>query len=142
MAVPESVESGGTPGTPTLFTSLRSFWGVLVAILYTRLDLLTVELEEEAKRAVQLVMVSVATLLCISMAVFFLMFFLIALFWEHRLIVLGIVFGFYVLASVILFFVARSMVLSRPRFLSQTLAELHRDVEGLHPAAKAPEAKP
>src|SRR4030081_1500275 len=114
MSVPGSVESGTNP---TLFSSLRSFWSVLIAILYTRLDLLTVELEEEAKRAVQLVVISVAALLCASMAVFFLMFFLIALFWEHRLVVLGIVFGFYVLASLGLFLTARSMLLKRPKFL-------------------------
>jgi uncharacterized membrane protein YqjE len=139
MSVPGKAESGGTP---TLFLSLRSFWSVLVAILHTRLDLLTVELEEEAKRAVQLVVVGVTGLLCASMAVFFLMFFLIALFWENRLVVLGLVFGFYVIASLILFFIARSMILSRPKFLSQTLAELQRDVESLRPATKTEEVKP
>jgi uncharacterized membrane protein YqjE len=138
MSVPGSVESGTNP---TLFSSLRSFWSVLIAILYTRLDLLTVELEEEAKRAVQLVVISVAALLCASMAVFFLMFFLIALFWEHRLVVLGIVFGSYVLASLGLFLTARSMLLKRPKFLSQTLAELRLDVEGLRPAVKTEKAK-
>ena len=130
MSVPGSVDSGNSPG---LFSSLRSFWRVLISILYTRLDLLTIELEEEAKRAIQLVMVSVAGLLCVSMAVFFLMFFLIALFWENRLIVLGIVFGFYLIASVVLLFIARSMILSRPKFLSHTLAELRRDAESLRP---------
>lgn len=135
MSVPESVESGGSP---SLFLSLRSFWSVLIAIIYTRLDLLTIELEEEAKRAVQLVMVSLAALLCASMGMFFLMFLLIASFWNtpYRLLILGIIVGLYALASIVLFFVARSMLLSRPKFLSQTLAELRLDVEGLRPTVK------
>jgi len=141
MAVPESVDSGSSPG---LFVSLRSFWGVLVSILYTRLDLLTVELEEEAKRAVQLILVTLAGVICGSLAVFFLMFFLVVLFWEQRVLVLGIVFGLYVLATVICFLVARQMLLSRPKFLSHTLAELRRDAESLRPAppAKTGETKP
>lgn len=138
MSVPGSVESGSNP---TLFSSLRSFWSVLISIVYTRLDLLTVELEEEAKRAVQLLVVSAAAVLCASMAVFFLMFFLIALFWEHRLIVLGIVFGFYVIASLGLFLAARIMIRKRPKFLSQTLAELRLDVEGLRPTVKTEKTK-
>jgi len=140
MSVPESVESGGNP---TLFSSLRSFWSVLVAILCTRLNLLTVELEEEAKRAVQLVVVGLAALLCGSMAVFFLMFLLIASFWNtpYRLLILGIIFGFHVLATIVLSLIARRMILNRPKFLSQTLTELHRDVESLRPVVKAEERK-
>ncbi len=138
MSVPGSVDSGASPG---LFSSLRSFWSVLVAILYTRLDLLTAELEEEAKRAVQLVVVSLAGLLCAGMAVFFLMFFLVVLFWDHALLVLGIVCSISLLTTAVLFFVARSMILNRPKFLSHTLTELRRDVESLRPAVKIEENK-
>lgn len=140
MSVPGSAESGPSP---TLFSSLRSFWSVLLSILSTRLDLLTAELEDEARRAVQLIVVSLAGLLCAGMAVFFLMFFLIASFWDtpYRLLILGLVFGAHVVATLILFVVARRMVLNRPRFLSQTLTELHRDVESLRPAPKADEVK-
>ena len=38
MSDPEGTGSGASPG---LFASLRSFWSVLLAILYTRLDLVT-----------------------------------------------------------------------------------------------------
>jgi len=139
MAAPESVESGASTG---LFSSLRSFWGVLLTILYTRIDLATIELEEEVTRAVQLVIVTLAGVLCLSMAIFFLSLFVIAYYWyTHRFLVLGIVFGVYLLASVILLLVARYMLLNRPKFLSQTLTELRRDVEGLRTAAKTGEAK-
>ncbi len=143
MPAPEGTGSGASPG---LFSSLRSFWGVLIAILYTRLDLATAELEDEAIRAIKLIAAGLVSLLCLLTAFFFAMFFLLALFWntEYRLLVLGIIFGIYFVAGIGLLLVARNMVLNRPRFLSQTLAELRRDAEGLRHAlaAKKDEAKP
>jgi uncharacterized membrane protein YqjE len=139
MAEPESVDPGVSP---SLFVSLRSFWGVIVAILYTRLDLATLELEEEATRAVQLVAVIIGALLCLGMTLFFIMFFLVVTFWEERVLVLGIVCGFGIVATTLLAFVAKNMIQDRPKFLSQTLAELRRDVESLRPITKPEETKP
>jgi len=41
--------------------------------------------------------------------------------------------------ALVCFFFARSMVVSRPRFLGQTIAELKRDVEGFQSAIKSEE---
>jgi len=136
MAAPESVDSGASP---SLFASLRSFWGVIVAILYTRLDLVTLELEEEAARAVQLVAVIVAALLCLGMTVFFILCFLVILAGPNLLLVLGIICGVCVIATAILALIARKMIIDRPKFLSQTLAELRRDVAALRPVDKPEE---
>ncbi len=138
MAVPESSESGSRAG---LFTSLRSFWSILLAILYTRLDLVTVELEEEANRAIQLILVGLAALFCAGLTLFFFLFFLVVTFWEERVWVLAIVSIVSLLASVALGLAARHMVLTRPKFMSQTLAELRRDVEGLRAEIKSVEGK-
>jgi uncharacterized membrane protein YqjE len=134
MSAPEGTGPGTNPG---LYESLRSFWSVLIAILYTRLDLVTAELEDEAIRGLKLIAASLVSLLCLGTAFFFAMFFLLALFWdtEYRLWVLGGIFGIYFVAGIGLLLIARHMILSRPRFLSQTLAELRRDVEGLRRAA-------
>jgi uncharacterized membrane protein YqjE len=142
MPVPENLDPGPSPG---LFSNLRSFWGVLVAILYTRLDLAAAELEESGVHALRLIILSLAALLTVVMTFFFLFFFLIVLFWDHRVLVVGLVLAVYVLASAVLCLVVRHMVLDRPGFLAQTLAELRRDVEALHvapPAAKPGEVKP
>ena len=142
MPVPENLDPGSSPG---LFSSLRSFWGVLVAILYTRLDLATIEIEESGAYAVRLIIISLAALLVVIMTIFFFFFFLIVVFWAHRVLMLGIVFVVCVLASTLLVLIARRMIHDRPRFLAQTLTELRRDVEGLRPPPAAPkpgEAKP
>jgi uncharacterized membrane protein YqjE len=130
MSVPESNGSGASP---SLFASVRSFWSVLVAILYTRLDLVTTELEDEATRAIKLIVAGLVSVLCLFMAFFFAMFFVIALAWDtpYQFWVIGGIFGLYFVAGVALLLVARHMILNRPRFLSQTLTELRRDVEGL-----------
>jgi uncharacterized membrane protein YqjE len=133
MAVPESTGSGATPG---LSASLRSFWGVLVAILYTRLDLATAELEDEAIRALKLVAAGLISLLCLFMAFFFAMFFIVAATWEtdYRLWVIGGILAVYLLSGFVLLLIARHLIFNRPRFLSQTIAELRRDAEGLRHA--------
>jgi len=130
MPAPESIGPGASPG---LFASLRSFWGVVVAILYTRLDLVTAELEDEGIRLVKFVGASLVSVLCLHTAFFFAMFFLLALVWdtEYRLWVLGGIFAVYFIAGIVLLLVARNMILGRPKFLAQTLAELRRDVEEL-----------
>jgi uncharacterized membrane protein YqjE len=142
MPVPENLDPGSSPG---LFSNLRSFWGVLVAILYTRLDLATAELEESGTHALRLIVLSLAAVLAVVMSVFFLFFFLIVIFWDNREIVVGIILAVSVLFSAILCLIVRRMVVERPKFLGQTLAELRRDVEGLRPvpaAAKPGEVKP
>ena len=143
MSVPEGTGAGVSPG---LFASLRSFWSVVVAILYTRLDLVTAELEDEAVRAIKLIVAGLICLLSLFMAFFWAMFFIVALVWdtEYELPVLGLIFALYFVAGVGLLFIVRHMVLTRPKFLSQTIAELRRDAEGLRRAVatKKDEANP
>jgi uncharacterized membrane protein YqjE len=127
-------EGTGPAQNPSLFASLRSFWSVLLAILYTRLDLVTAELEDEAIRAVKVLLAGAIAFVSFSMAFFFAMFFVIAATWNgpYRLWVIGGIFFIYLLIGFIGVLAARNMIFSRPRFLSQTIAELRRDVEGLN----------
>jgi uncharacterized membrane protein YqjE len=136
MAVPGNSDAGKGP---SLFVSLRSFWSVVVAIFYTRLDLFTAELEDEGIRLVKFVASGLISLLCLHTAFFFAMLFLLAACWdsEGRLWVIGGIFAVYLLAGLSLLLYARRMIFNRPKFLSQTLAELRRDVEGLKQAAAA-----
>ena len=143
MSVPEGTGPAVNPG---LFVSLRSFWAVLVAILYTRLDLVTTELEDEATRAVKLVVAGLVSVLSLFMAFFWATFFVLAFAWDtaYRFWVIGSIFAIYFVAGLALFAIARSMIFNRPRFLSQTIAELKRDAEGLSKAMapKKDEAQP
>ncbi len=137
MAPPASSGSGENPG---LFTSLRAFWGVVVAIFYTRLDLVTAELEDEAIRLAKFAASGLLSVLLLHTAFFFAMLFLLAMAWDnyaYRLIVIGVIFVIYVAGGIACFFIARSLIMDRPKFLAQTLAELRRDVESLRATVSA-----
>jgi uncharacterized membrane protein YqjE len=142
MPDPEGSGSGASPG---LFASLRSFWSVLLAILYTRLDLVTAELQEQATHGIKLVVTGVVALLAFVTAFFFANFFLIVFFWhtEYRLDAIGAVVSVYVLISLVSLLIARNLVVNRPKFLGHTIAELRKDAEGLSQAlsTKKPESK-
>ncbi|MCE0483395.1 MAG: phage holin family protein [Methylacidiphilales bacterium] len=138
MPAPEGAEK---PAQPSLFDSLRVFWGVLVAIVYARLDLATLELEEAGTYAVKLILISLAALFCIALTIFFFLCFLVVLSGTHLLLVLGIICVTCLAVGAILVLAARKMIAARPKFLGQTLAELRKDVEKIRPDLKTTESK-
>jgi uncharacterized membrane protein YqjE len=133
MADPQGGNAGPAPG-PSLFASLRSFWSVLLATLYTRLDLATVELQDQGVRAFKLVLFAFAAVLSLHAAFFFAMFLIIAACWEtpYRFWVIGGIFGVYAIATAIFAFAAYNIITNWPGFLGQTIKELRRDVDGLN----------
>ncbi len=124
---------GANPG-PSLFGSVRTFWSVLLAILYTRLDLATAELQEQGIRVVKLLLAGVIAVAAFITAFFFFNFWIIAAVWStpYRLVAIGVVFAVYFFAGVIAVALAGSMAKSWPGFLAHTIKELRRDVEGLN----------
>ena len=126
---------GSSPDSgPGLFDSLRSFWSVLLAILYTRFDLVTTELEDQATRVVKMLLSALISLLCFHCALFFAMFFIVVAFWYSGYVpyIIAAIFLIYAAAGTVGLVMARDLFLNRPKFLSQTLTELRRDVEGLN----------
>lgn len=127
-------QGGGAGAGPGLFASLRSFWSVLLAILYTRLDLCTTELQDQGIRVIKLLLAGLIAVVALVTAFFFANVWLIAAFWytPYRLLVIGLIFAVYFFGGLIAVAVARNMVGAWPGFLSQTIKELRRDVEGLN----------
>jgi uncharacterized membrane protein YqjE len=125
-------QGGGTDSGPGLFVSLRSFWSVLLAILYTRLDLCTTELQDQGIRVVKLLLAGLIAVIALVTAFFFANVWIIAAFWyTNRLLAIGIIFGLYFLIGLIAALAARNMITAWPGFLSQTIKELRKDVEGI-----------
>jgi uncharacterized membrane protein YqjE len=132
MADPQGGSAGPNSG-PSLFGSLRSFWSVLLATLYTRLDLATVELQDQGVRALKLVLFGFAAALALHTAFFFALLWILAAFWDtaYRLWVIGGIFAIYAIAGAIFLAAAYNIVTNWPGFLGQTIKELRKDVEGL-----------
>jgi uncharacterized membrane protein YqjE len=126
-----SIPPGEPLPSPSIFNSLRSFGGVILATLCTRFDLVTVELEEQAIFVAQLVVAGLVAVLCFSTAFFFLMLLIVAIFWAEKVLVLSIILGVYLLGGLVSGAIASSLVAARPKILEHTLAELRKDVAGL-----------
>jgi uncharacterized membrane protein YqjE len=137
-------QAGGAGSGPGLFASLRSFWSVMLAILYTRLDLATTELQDQVIRGLKLVLFGLLTALFLHMAFFFALLWILAAFWDtgYRLYVIGGIFGLYLLGGAFFLLAARNIVATWPGVLSQTIKELRKDVEGLNKLIAADKEQP
>ena len=105
----------------------------LVAMLHTRLELVSVELEEELIRFSSYFIVSLIALFCAGVAVVLVIFLIIVLFWDdHRIAVLLTLIGVFGAASILVAAWLRKQFLDRPRLFEHSIAELKKDVELIH----------
>jgi uncharacterized membrane protein YqjE len=115
-----------------LFASLRGFAATSVALLRTRLELLTVEAREEAGRLSGLLLWGMAAVLLGSMGLSFLAVFLTVLLWEsHRLLALGIFSALFLGAAGVAAGIAVQLARRGSQLFAASLAELRQDESAL-----------
>ena len=116
--------------------TIRSFFASWVAIAKTRVEIISLEIEEQREWLERLLLLAIAAVFCLSLGIILLTLFIVVLFWDkHPLIVLG---GFTVLylgAGVGLGLALRQKVKNKPRIFSTTAAELGKDYSALQPRA-------
>ena len=120
---------GGTAGG--LLSALKSMAATLLASGKTRLELIANELQVEKLRTIQLVLMAMGMVFCFGLALILGVALLVALFWEQRLLLLGIFSGlFFALAG---FFLYRfKQETQRPdKIFAASLAELQEDLRQL-----------
>ncbi|MCZ8130221.1 MAG: phage holin family protein [Steroidobacteraceae bacterium] len=103
----------------------------LVTLAHTRLELVTVELEEEVQRLTRVVLYALVGLFCAGVAVVMLATTVIIAFWEHRVLAALLVTAAFVGGAIVAGLAVRRRLAERPRFLGATLAELQRDARAL-----------
>ncbi len=114
-----------------LFAALKNIGAILLASGKTRLELLANELEEQKLRAVQLLLTILALAFCLGAATLIAVLFFTALFWEHRLLVLGVS-GLLFLGLGGVFFALLKRLLHPPEAMfAASLAELQEDLRQL-----------
>ena len=116
------------PDSAGIIGSLRSLGDGLLASVEDRLELFSIDLQEEKFRLIQtFIWISVA-IFTGMMAVMFASLTLVYLFWESaRLAVLGGLTTFYAVALVIMIVAFRRFVGRQPRPFSATLEEINED---------------
>lgn len=123
-----------TPPAPGILDSIRSFVATWVALIKTRVELLSVEVEEQREWLEYLLIRTLAATFCICLGLVLLTLFIVMCFWEsYRLWVLGGFSLLYLGGGIGLMLAMRSKAKSRPRFFENTAAELAKDHAYLQP---------
>jgi uncharacterized membrane protein YqjE len=120
------------PDTPPtegrLFGAVRRMLATAVAVVQTRAELLTTELQEEIQRAASILLWSLVALLFASLAVLMISITLLIVFWDtHRVLVAALISAAFVVFAASAGLYARARTHAKPGFLSGTLTELKRD---------------
>lgn len=121
---------------PGLVDSLTATAATVVAIVHTRLDLLSTDLEEEREHFVSLTLVALGAFFCLGVGVVLMASLLVFSVWDsHRLLALGILAAVFLGAGVGAIAVALKKVKAKPRLFSASLTELRKDRQWLAPRA-------
>lgn len=121
-------------GRGGLFAALKNISATLLASGRTRLELLANEIEEEKLRAVHTLLMLFGTVFALGAGLIVLILFLTALFWESRVVVLGMSCGF-LLALGVFFLLGLRRAMHRPdRMFAASIAELEEDLRHLKAA--------
>jgi len=115
-----------------LFDSLKALTASLIAIGYTRLELLSTDLEEERARLVSVLAMLFVALFCLGVGVLLLALLVVVAFWEsHRLLALGGLTVLFLAGGAAAFGWARHKLRTKPRLFAASLAELSKDRQHL-----------
>ena len=115
-----------------LFESLTALAATLVAIAHTRLDLLSSDLEEERAHLFSLLVLALAALFCLGVGVVLATLLLVVAFWDtHRLLVLGMLAGFFLAAGISAWVFAMHKAKTKPRLFAASMSELLKDRQHL-----------
>lgn len=115
-----------------LLESVKRLAATLLAMGQTRLELLSNDLEEERAWLTSMLLWTLITLFCATLAVVLATFLIVVVFWDsYRLLALSIMIAIFVLAAGIAWRVVRNISKHKPRLFSASLAELSKDREQL-----------
>lgn len=119
-------------GSKGLLESLTTLAATLVAIAHTRLDLLSADLEEDREHLLSLLVLTLAALFCLGVGVVLATILLVVAFWDtHRLLVLGLLAGFFLAVGIAAWVFAMHKARTKPRLFATSLSELFKDRQQL-----------
>ena len=131
--MPDSADSPPRAHPATgLFASVRDLLATALAIVHTRLELVTTEIEEELHRVAEILLWMFVAVFFAGLTVLMLAFFIVIAFWEeHRLLAAGLTTLAFLAFTGIGLLVVRAKARARPKLLESTLEEIRKDRETL-----------
>ena len=120
-----------------LLESLALLAGTLVTIAHTRLDLVSVELQEELARSVSRLVAMLLVLWCLGIGVVLATILIIVAFWDtHRLLALGVCAGVFLFVGLVLWMLVLRGTKAKPKLFAASLSALSKDRKQLVPGSE------
>lgn len=116
----------------TITASLAHFGATLIDTVHTRLELASLEIEDELARYLRYFIYSLVALFCLFVALLLAILLLVALYWDtHRELILTGLIGFFTCAATGIFFAVHASFKKKPPLLHATLSEFKSDIHCL-----------
>lgn len=123
---------GGPRPVAGLFQSVNNFLATFVAIVHTRLELLTTELQEEVRQVGAILLWAFIAAFAAMMGLFLGALAVIFVFWDtHRLEASLAMIALFIAVAVVSGLILRHKLTTKPPLLDDTLAELAKDRDQL-----------
>lgn len=108
------------------------FGATMVAVVRTRLELLSIDLEEERERLFSIMLIALAAVFLLGIGIVLAAILLVVIYWEtNRLMVLSVLTAFFLLLGAALAAYAIQKTRSKPRLFTSSLSELNKDQQQL-----------
>jgi uncharacterized membrane protein YqjE len=115
-----------------LLESLKGLARTAVELVQTRLDLLSLDVEEAKLRFLSILLAGAVAFFCLSIGLVMGAFWLVVAFWDsHRMMVLGLLTGAFLGGGLLALAVLAWKAKKGPRLFAGTLGELEKDREAL-----------
>lgn len=115
-----------------LLDSVKTMAVTLIAMVETRLGLLSTELEEEREWLTTMLVWIFIALFCAVLAVVLATLLVVVFFWDtNRLAAIGVMLGIFILGGTFAWRTVCKLTRNKPRLFSATLGELSKDREQL-----------
>ncbi len=115
-----------------LLESLSAFATTLVSVAYTRLELLSSDLEEDRARLFSLVLLYLIAAFCLVVGMVIAIVLIVFVLWQsHRLLALSSVAGLFLTVGFGIWSFALHKTKTKPRIFSASLSELLKDQQEL-----------
>jgi uncharacterized membrane protein YqjE len=132
MALMATIQTAAqAPPSRGLFETLKAYLDGWVCLLKTRLEIVSTEVKEEQQRLGEIIGLAFLALIAFALGVLLLTSFVVALFWEHHLIVLGGFTLLYLGLGIMAALITRKRIRAKPKLFATTLAELAKDHQQL-----------
>ena len=104
----------------------------LIETLHTRLELASVEIEEEFGRYARYFVLSLLGLFCCIVTILLIILLVLIVFWDtHRELALVGLIALFGIATLVIMFYLRTAIKNKPRLLAASLNELQNDLQTL-----------